>query len=315
MFEQVRRHFSNAELVELTGVCGLFAQSNRFQDSLKLAIEPPHEVDKIRSSIRVDPARLKAYVERLVETWPDSFPSPVVGAPLSTPAIIPPAVAARRHAPRVPLLDFGDAAKDAGRFLDEARTLLGALPNWVRLWAHVPHLGKLFVPLPVALMREGAGAALPARLRAMALLATSVANAATYSSRHHVALSRAAGLTAAQLAALESGAAAAAPDFLPSESAAIEWARHVANNSAKDHDEVFGALRAHFGDAEIVELTALCALSSKLDRIHNALRLPLEAPEEFAALHRTESLDPARLRNYLKAIVDHWPAKLPAPAG
>jgi alkylhydroperoxidase family enzyme len=310
-FAEVRRHFNDAELVELTGVCGLFAQSNRFQDSLKLPIEPPHEVDKIRSSIRVDPARLKAYVERLVETWPERFPLPAVRFAPGTPEFRSPA---QRGAPRIPLIDPGTASPDAALFLRQARELLGALPSYVRLWAHVPHLGKLFLPLPVALTRDGAGAALPVDIRAIFLLATSQANAAPYSLAHHAAMARATGLTAKQVGSLESGTSVDSPDFGQREHAVIAWAGHVARNSAKNHDEAFAALQAHFSDAEIVEMTALGAVACKMDRIHNALRLPLEPEAELAALQRSARIDPARLRAYLQAVVDAWPERMPAPA-
>ena len=309
VFAEVRRHFSDAEVVELTGVCGLFAQSNRFQDSLKLPIEPPHEVDKIRTSVRVDPVRLKAYVKRLVDTWPAEFPSPAGCVTPRGPATMPPG-RDETLAPRVPLPDPETATEDAGCFLREARGLLGAVPNWARLWSHVPHLGKLLLPLPLALTHDGTGAALPASLRAMALLATSRENAAPYSLAHHFAMARAAGLSAEQRAVLESGTVAASPDFNPRERAAVAWAEHVARNTAKAHDEAFEELQRHFDDDAIVELTALCTVSTKMDRIHNALRLPLESAAEFAALHRSERIDPGRLRNYLRAIVDAWPQSL-----
>jgi len=309
VFAEVRRHFSDAEVVELTGVCGLFAQSNRFQDSLKLPIEPPHEVDKIRTSVRVDPVRLKAYVKRLVDTWPAEFPSPAGCVTPRGPATMPPGRDGTL-APRVPLPDPETATEDAGWFLREARRLLGAVPNWVRLWAHVPHLGKLLLPLPLALTHDGVGAALPAALRAMALLATSRVNAAPYSLAHHRAMARAAGLSAEHRAALESGAVAASPAFGPRERAAVAWAEHVARNTAKERDDVFEELHTHFDDTAIVELTAICTVACKMDRIHNALRLPMEGSAEFAALHRSERIDPDRLRNYLRSVVDAWPATM-----
>ena len=74
--------------------------------------------------------------------------------------------------------------------------------------------------------------------------------------------------------------------------------------------DVFEALRRHLDEAAIVELTALCTVSTKMDRIHNALRLPLEGAVEFAALHRSGRIDPERLRNYLRAVVDAWPQSL-----
>lgn len=316
VFEEVRRHFNDAELVELTGVCGLFAQSNRFQDSLKLPIEPPHEVDKIRNSIQVDPARVKAYIERLLETWPAQFPAPAGAASIAARAA--PAAAAhekeRAPAPRIPQLDPETATGEAAHFLRLAQQLLGGLPSFARLWAHVPHLGKLLLPLPVALTREGLGSSLPRALKAIVLLRTSQVNEAPYSLAHHAAMARAAGLSPDQLSALSAGTVASAPGFTPRERAASAWADHVARNTAKNHDDIFNQLKAYFADAEIVELTALCTVASKMDRIHNALRLPLEPAAEFTALNLSAEIDPVRLRDYLNAVVAGWPRELPVPA-
>ena len=96
VFAEVRREFSDAELVELTGICGLFAVSNRFQDSMRLPIEEQGEVDKIRQSVRADPKRLKAYVARLVEHWPQAFPSPLIPLPGGEGCMEPPSPSGRR---------------------------------------------------------------------------------------------------------------------------------------------------------------------------------------------------------------------------
>jgi len=70
VFDDVQRHFSDAEVVEHSAVCGLFGRSNRFQDSMRLLIEEQHEVDKIRNCVRVDPERLRVYAQRLGAHWP-----------------------------------------------------------------------------------------------------------------------------------------------------------------------------------------------------------------------------------------------------
>src|SRR5262249_3301801 len=75
VFEEVKSHFAAAELVELTAICGRFAMSNRLHDSLCLPIEAHGEVDKIRRTVRNDPARIKAFVEHLIDHWPSEFPS------------------------------------------------------------------------------------------------------------------------------------------------------------------------------------------------------------------------------------------------
>ncbi|MGH8612495.1 MAG: carboxymuconolactone decarboxylase family protein [Gammaproteobacteria bacterium] len=316
VFAEVRKHFDEAELVELTGVCGLFAQSNRFQDSLRLTVEAQHDIDKIRQSVKIDPDRLKAYVEGLIETWPNRFPAPPDIRPQRKPRWESPAAPlhtkTRPHS-RVRLIDPQTATGDAAWLLDSAHQLLEGTPNFVRLWSHATHLGKLILPLHVALSYQGAGSMLAGRLKAVATVRTSHVNAASYSLAHREALGRASGLTQEQLGALGSAEGATSSCFTRRERAAIVWAEHVALNTAKYHDDVFNELEAHFDNSEVVELTALCAFSNNMDRIQNALRLPLEAQPDIDTMYRSDHIEPSSLRKYLQAVVESWPRQIPVP--
>jgi len=294
-------------------VCGLFAQSNRFQDSLLLPIEEQGEVNKIGLSIRVNTDRLKAYIERVVATWPAEFPAPKRGtASASSGRAAPKAAAPPTMQCRITLPDPA-AQNDAGWFLRAAGRLLGGVPNAVRLWAHIPHLGKLFLPFHVAFFYEGVGSRLTSALKALVLVRTSHINNAPYSLAHRLALGRAAGVAEEQLERVATDDCAASPQFSARERAALAWAAQVACNTAKHRDDIYQQVRGNFSDAEIVELTGLCAVSCKVDRIQNALRVPLESDAELEALYRTPRLDPARLKGYLMDIVENWPREFPEP--
>jgi len=317
VFAEAKCQFDEAELVELTAVCGLFAQSNRFQDSLLLPIEEQNEVNKIGLSIRVNTDRLKTYVERIVANWPAEFPVPEQDA-------APPGASARRGAApardvsligpaRITLPDPMTAQGDAGWFLKTAGRLLGGVPNAVRMWAHTPHLGKLFLPFHVAFTYEGLGSRLPSALKALVLVRTSYVNKAPYSLAHRRALGRAAGLTDEQLDLVAEDDCAASPQFSARQRAALAWTELVARNTAKHRDDVHREIRAHFDDSLVVELTGLCAISSKVDRIQNALRIPLESRAEIQALYRSPCLDPAQLKQYLAEIAENWPRQFPDP--
>lgn len=313
IFDEVRRQFDDAELVELTGVCGLFAQSNRFQDSLLMPIEEQGEVNKIGLSIRVNTDRLKAYIERIIANWPAEFPV-ADGAPAPQREAAVPAGTALENGPcRIALPDPESAQGDTGRFLQAAGRLLGGVPNAVRLWAKIPHLGKLFLPLNVALVYEGVGSRLPTMLKTLALVRVSHVNEAPYSLVHRTALARAAGVPSESLALVASDDCAASPRISSRERAALAWAGHVARNTAKERNDVYQEVRQNFSDAEIVELTGLCALSTKVDRIENALRAPLDDEGAVEALYRSPRLDPARLKSYLAEIVENWPHEFPVP--
>jgi alkylhydroperoxidase family enzyme len=310
VFTEVRRHFTEPEFVELTGVCGLFGQSNRFQDSMCLPLEEQSEVDKIRQSVRADPARIKTYLERMLEHWPETFPEPgEQGGTVSKANPYPPKDAGL---PRVPPLDPATAARDSQRFMEAARQLLGTLPNSVRIWAHVPHVGKLFLPFFVAFERDGLGSVLPGALRLMVMLKTHYVHSATYLLTHHTALARAAGVTDEQIAALASGSTAES-SFSSRDRAAIEWAEEVARNTAKRNQAVHEALRKNFNDAEVVELTGLVAICSNADLVYNALRVPTESANEVQALNNTLRLDPRRLKAYISTLLADWPSEFPIP--
>ena len=305
---EVKAHFSDAEFVELTAVCGLFGQSNRFQDSMRLPIEEQHEVDKIRTSVRADPAKLKAYLERILEYWPAEFPSAAAGVATTLPGAVP---AGDARGCRVPLLDSGSANADGACFISAAGALLGGVSNAVKAWAHTPHVAKMFLPFYFAFERDGVGSLLPAQLRLMVLLKTHHTHNARYMLAHHTLLSRAAGLDERRLNALSRADAAVAPVFSPRERAAIAWAALVATNSAKRDEAVFGELKKHFNHAEIVEMTALCAIASNADLIYNALRVPLEPAAELAALYPAVVAEPARLYHYLETVITDWPTVFP----
>jgi len=190
--------------------------------------------------------------------------------------------------------------------------LLGGLSNAVRLWAHTPHVGKLFVPFFFAFERDGAGSGLPARVRLLVLLRTHHVHAASYLLAHHTVLARAASLDDMQLASAALGATADQDGLTRAERVAVAWAEQVARNTAKRDDRVFGELKQHFSDAQVVELTALVAIASNADLIYNALRVPLEGPAEIGALNGAVAGDAARINAYLQSVLADWPQQWPA---
>ncbi len=67
--------------------------------------------------------------------------------------------------------------------------------------------------------------------------------------------------------------------FCERELAVIEWAESVALNTARQNRVAFEALRRHFSDPEIVELTVVVAHRTMINRIQEALWTDLEGPE------------------------------------
>jgi hypothetical protein len=80
VFEEVRRHYSDPEFVELTMVITYFNMRNRFQDSLRIPLDTPKVVSGITLGRRQDPNNLKTYLADIVDSWPEEFPSPPEGS-------------------------------------------------------------------------------------------------------------------------------------------------------------------------------------------------------------------------------------------
>jgi len=76
VYAKVAELFNEAEIVEITLMSGFFNMFNRFVDSLRVPIEMPKEVDKIKNSLHLDPDKVKDYYQTVVDTWPASWPEP-----------------------------------------------------------------------------------------------------------------------------------------------------------------------------------------------------------------------------------------------
>ncbi|MEQ1773454.1 MAG: carboxymuconolactone decarboxylase family protein [Burkholderiales bacterium] len=276
---------------------------------MRLPIEEQHEVNKIRNSVHANPERLRNYVARMVENWPEKYPAAVSNVRLNAAGML--ALPATTSAPRVPLLDSAVAPRASSQFIAAAQQLLGGLPNSICVWAHTPHVAKFFVPFFFAFERDGAGSILPAPLRLMVLLKTHHLHNAHYLLAHHTVLGRSAGLTSEQLAALSEAREDQSPEFTPRERAAIAWAAQVAHNVAKRDETVFNELTRHFSEAEVVELTGLCAICSNADLVYNALRVPLEPASKVASLNNEVAIDATRIKVYLQTVLADWPQEWP----
>jgi len=79
VFERLAAHFDAAEIVELTLMSVFFNMFNRLMDSLRVDVEVPSEVDLIKSSLHLDPERVRGYLGTILDHWPEAFPDPASG--------------------------------------------------------------------------------------------------------------------------------------------------------------------------------------------------------------------------------------------
>ncbi len=97
------------------------------------------------------------------------------------------------------------------------------------------------------------------------------------------------------------------------EKAAVLWAEHVTNNTAKDRDDVFEEIKKNFSEAEIVDLTMICAYFNMNNRIQDSLRIPIEEQSEVNKIKKSVRTNTDALKSYLETIVANWPDKFPEP--
>ena len=71
LFAGMKRLFTDAEIVELTFVSAMFNMINRLNDSLQVPIEQQDEINLIKRSLDLDPAKIQAYVSWLSDFWPE----------------------------------------------------------------------------------------------------------------------------------------------------------------------------------------------------------------------------------------------------
>ncbi len=132
------------------------------------------------------------------------------------------------------------------------------------------------------------------RIEQMVIIKTSSLNTAEYCLGHNVDLGIEAGLTAEEIAAVQSAAFRESPLLNDAQKTAVAWAEAVTEFAARDDDELFAAMRSHFSDQQIVELTVLVGMWNWSNRLTEALHVVLEPPgERINFFHRRSDLVPA----------------------
>lgn len=172
-------------------------------------------------------------------------------------------------ASRLSLLDRQDVSAESAAIFDVFLQRRGFVPNMFRVWAHSPALLKQAAPLSWALLDEGA---LSGRYKELVAVYISRLEDCAYGVKAHEIQALRKGATAAEVDALS------APEhgpFSAAERLGFAYAGRVRQSAAAVDDEIFAELRQHFGEAQIVELTATVTGIIFFTRFIGALRIPV----------------------------------------
>lgn len=133
--------------------------------------------------------------------------------------------------------------------------------------AHVPELLEVTVPFLGAVLGP---TSLPARLKEVVVLRTSVVGCCRYCVDCHTVAARDSGLTQDEVTALRDEGPVpetfSAPELAAARFSELMWSRPA---------EAVEVLRPHLEDHSIVEMTLLCATTMLLNRLCTALALPV----------------------------------------
>jgi alkylhydroperoxidase family enzyme len=118
------------------------------------------------------------------------------------------------------------------------------------------------------------------KIQQLVIIKTSALNASAYCMSHNVPLGKKLGLTEAQIAATQGNDYMSSPHLDARQKAAVRWADTVTKMTARDDEAAFAAMKNHFSEKQIVELTIFCGMWNYSNRLCEALHIDLEHPEK-----------------------------------
>src|SRR5215510_10429199 len=182
---------------------------------------------------------------------------------------------------RVRMIKPEEADADTRKVYDHVLEQWGRISNFSQVLAHQP-AALMGWALPNDAIRLGNVKADPdyVKIQQLVIIKTSALNRSAYCMSHNVPLGRKVGLTEAQVAAAQGSNYMLSTDLDDRQKAAIRWAEAVTLMQARDDEDAFAAMRKHFSEKQIVELTVFCGMWNYSNRLCEALHVDLERPDK-----------------------------------
>ena len=177
---------------------------------------------------------------------------------------------------RVGFISSSDLPANVARIYEQYATGYGPFRNQVAVFAHVPSAVEHIMGLLLDLKRQHN---LNWRYVELAIVVTSKLNACHYCVAHHSAPLRVEGVSEAAIQMLP----ALHEELDEVDRLVVDYTVAVTNNAQRIPERIFEALRAHFSEAQIVELTLRITLCGFFNKFNAALQIE-EEPEAIAIL-------------------------------
>lgn len=161
---------------------------------------------------------------------------------------------------------------------EEFAAAYGPFRNQVAVFAHVPAALRHLMPM---LMELRAAATLPKRYLEIAIVVVSRLNACHYCVTHHKPFLAIEGIPPDAIDLLPD---TSHPAFDAVDTLVAEYATAALETPNRIPDSLFQRLRAHFSEAQIVELTLRITLCGFFNRFNDALRIEEEDEAKAVAM-------------------------------
>ena len=161
----------------------------------------------------------------------------------------------------------------------------------LRQWGRISNFSQVLAHQPAAL----AGWMLPnesirlknvkadpeyVKIQQLVIIKTSALNSSAYCMSHNVPLGKKIGLTEEQIATTQGDDYMNSPHLDAKQKAAVRWAEAVTTMTAREDEAAFAAMKTHFSEKQIVELTVFCGMWNYSNRLCEALHVDLERPDK-----------------------------------
>ena len=178
--------------------------------------------------------------------------------------------------------------KDVREVYDGVLKQWGRISNFSQVLAHQPAaLAGWMLPNESIRLSNVKSDPDYVKILQLVIIKTSALNGSAYCMSHNVPLGRKIGLTDAQIAAARGDSYMSSSDLDERQKAAVRWADAVTRMTARDDEDAFAAMKRHFSEKQIVELTVFCGMWNYSNRLCEALHVDLERPDKRIEFQQT----------------------------
>ena len=202
----------------------------------------------------------------------------------------------------IPIVTDEEASPEQAVLFQHCSKMLGRVANALRVAAHSPKVAQALLGFMIPTLREEVTDILGVRIKALAILKTSMLNGCDYCVGHNTQLGRAVGFSDDQIEALE-GDYQGSDLFAADETAAIAWAECLTLRTYREKPEVMAELKKHFNHEQIVEITMVSGFFNFWNRFTDGLQVDIEAKEQVGLIRKSKKI---KLNDYLTYMQSAW---------